>query len=424
MNYRMHWAMLGLLSVVSLGARGQSFHWGSDGFSLSSGVTPSMFLRDDNVAEVDAFLAGQTVKALKLDGAVSAATINAIYNKYKIDYTFVDAETSDAVTRMNALAGQIRNSAGTGVAMASGKAFVSNYGFAPLSYDPTRAGKGWGYKHYTAAGVNMASESLYPGAWDFRGPASGNSSAPNVRSALFTMPIERFSLAAATLPGGAAHIPYVNRFNNWGNLALDTDGNASNGYRFETNDQLLSRGDFKAQVMHYRLRGANGVIGLDGGVEGYSARQFQADISNGWGGVRSVNQVLSDPSARKVSLATQLKTDGVVKAIEETGVVYSGAYSTAQGKMVVLVSNLDDLKHKVELPAKVGGKRVGGSFDIEPGTHEILEFGMTGMRWNLVSAAEVFVDNQRAGVGVPEPGAVGMVVLAGGVGLLRRRRRA
>ena len=43
---------------------------------------------------------------------------------------------------------------------------------------------------------------------------------------------------------------------------------------------MLSRGDFKAQVLHYRLRGATGVHGLDGGVEGYTREQVIKALQN------------------------------------------------------------------------------------------------------------------------------------------------
>lgn len=421
MKQTLHWASLFmLLGACSAGA--QNFAWGSQGASESPGITPSMFLRDDNVAAVDAFLSTQSVKALKIDLPVSSSTINYIYNKYKIDYTFADFETPDWQSRTIQLVNQIRSSSGTGPAMGIGKAYVSNFGLAPLPFDSTSPASSPTLTQYNATGVNMASEGLYPGAPDFRSPASGNSTAPNLRSSLFTLPIERFSIAAASMPAGSAHVPYVTRFNNWMNNDLDSDHNPSNGFRFVTSNQLPSRGDFQAQVLHYRLRGAKGVIGLDGGVEGYTQKQFQEDISRGWGSQSTVNQVLSDPNARSVSLTTQIKADGQSKPIEDVGVVYSGAYSTSQGKMVLLMSNLDDLKHSVTLPERVGGRTLSGTYSIDPGMHEILEFGLTGMRWNLVSAAEVFVDHQRDGVGVPEPTSLGLLLL-GSVGLLARRGR-
>jgi hypothetical protein len=406
-------------------ARADNFHWGTDGLSISPGTYSSVFLRDDNAAAVDQFLAGQAVRVVKIDHDLSPATIASIYNRYKINYTFVDYESPDAVTRTSNLVNAIKASTGTGAALAANQAYVSNFGFAPIYTDTTAPGPSAGAAEYAASGVNMASEALYPGSPGFRNPASGNSTAPNIRSALFTLPVTRLSLATSGMTPGHAHVAYVDRFNNWGNAALDSDNDPGNGYRFVTQDQLPSRGDFQAQILHYRLRGATAVHGLQGGVEGYTPEQFKSDINQGWNGVQKVNQVLSDPKARLATLDTRVKTDGVSKTLEDAGVVLSGAYSTAQGKLVVLVSNLDEKQHTVQLPANVGGKAIAGDYVIEAGAHEILEFGASGSKWSFVSAEPIFVDDNRGGVGVPEPSTIALVtaVLAT-MTCARGRRRA
>jgi hypothetical protein len=245
-----------------------------------------------------------------------------------------------------------------------------------------------------------------------------------VRSALFVLPIERLSLTTANLSAGHAHVAYVDRFNNWGNNTLDSDGDASNGYRFVTQDQLLSRGDFQAQVLHYRLRGATAVHGLQGGVEGYTPEQFKSDINAGWTGVAAVNQLLADPSARTATLDTRVTADGTSQPLENVGLVWSGVYSTTAGRLVLLMSNLDDEAHRITIPARVGGKTVSGEFVVEAGSHEILEFGASGTTWGLLSESTVFVDGDRSGVGVPEPTglAVAGVVFAWGMARSRKRR--
>src|SRR5690349_9174460 len=112
-----------LLSAVLLAAgsaRGQQhIFWGDGGgLTLSPGFAPSMFLDNDNVAAVDQFLAGQNgIKALKLPVDLSPATISAIYNKYKIDYTFIDYETADAAARVTTVVNQIKGSTATGPAV-------------------------------------------------------------------------------------------------------------------------------------------------------------------------------------------------------------------------------------------------------------------------------------------------------------------
>jgi hypothetical protein len=425
-----------LLSAALLAAGGaarsaraqQHVFWGDNGnLTLSPGFAPSMFLLDDNVAAVDQFLAGQGgIKALKLPVDLSPATISAIYNKYKIDYTFIDYETPDAAARVTGVVSQIKASTATGPAVLNNKAFVGNFGFAPVFADPTTASGVGSLSGYLSSGLNMATEELYPGSQWYRGPASGNSTSPNVRSALFTLPIERLSLTTANLPAGHQHVAYVDRFNNWQNPALDTDGDPGNGFRFVTQDQLLSRGDFQAQVLHYRLRGATAVHGLQGGVEGYTPQQFMSDIDAGWSGVAAVNQVLGDPKARAATLDTVVDADGTYRSLEDVGLVWSGAYSTATGKMVLLMSNLDGTAHRITIPSAVGGKLVPGEFMIQAGSHEILEFGATGTTWNLLSENAVFADSDRSGVGVPEPAALAAigVVFTLGVAAGRGRRRS
>src|SRR2546430_2668224 len=199
-----------VLSILAFGAaaRGQNISWSSDGLPRAPGILPSIFLTDNNVSAVDQFLATQPVKAIKIPTDISPATISAIYNKYKIDYTFADLEGPDSLTHITSLVNQIKASTGTGAAFASNKAYVSNFALAPLYGDATGGTPAGAVSlsQYLGTGVNMASEELYPGGPGVRGPASGNSTAPNIRSALFALPITRLSMGSANLPAGAAHI--------------------------------------------------------------------------------------------------------------------------------------------------------------------------------------------------------------------------
>src|SRR5260221_11736559 len=104
-------------------ARADNFSWLNTGASTTPGVTGSIFLRDNNVAAVDRYLATQTDRAVTIDANNSPATINGIYDKYKIDYTFVDYETPDAVVKTASLVNQIKASTATGPAFAANKAF-------------------------------------------------------------------------------------------------------------------------------------------------------------------------------------------------------------------------------------------------------------------------------------------------------------
>jgi hypothetical protein len=408
--------------LAALPALGQTFSFVSDRLALDPAVTPGAFLTDSNVSAVDAFLSGQSVRVVKVVGDLSPATVAAIYGKYRIDFTFADFETADAVARTRSLVEQIRASAGTGAAVASNQAFIGNFNFYPAVADRTAPGSPATYASYFASGANLAAEELYPGSPSFRNPASRDSSAPNVRSALFALPIERLTVTTVTLPAGHAHVAFVNRFNNWGNPALDSDGNSANGYAFVTNDQLPSRGDFRAQVLHYRLRGATGVQGLDGGVVGYSQKEFQADLAEGWRGTPEVREVLADPDARPATLDTHVKSDGAIKSMEDAGVVVSGTYSDEIGKLVLLVSNLDASGHQVGMTGGIGGRSVPGAFFVPAGSHQILEFDASGTKWNLAETRLVFADNDRAGTGVPEPGCLSIVAAASLLAARRQRR--
>jgi len=421
----------GALLAAALGgaAQAENFYWGDRGPATSApGITPSIFLSNENVADVDAFLAqqGNGPKSVKIETPLSQSTVNAIFNKYNVNYTFVDYEGANVTARTLATVTQLRASTATGAALAANKSYVSNFAYTAAVMDPSAPPGSQRplYTEYNAAGLNMVSDDLYPSHPSYRGPASGNSVAPSVRTASFALPITRLSMTTASLPAGHIAVPYVNRFNNWGNSDLDTDGNASNGFQFVTSNQLPSRADFQAQVLHYRLRGAAGVHGLDGGVQGYAMYEFQADITTGWNSIAAVNQLMARSDATIATLDTRTKVDGVLQNIEATGVAFSGTYSLSASKLVLLLSNLDEKSHTLTLPAKMGGKELGGDYKLEAGTHELVQFGATGSKWSLMDVAAVFVstDADRGGVGVPEPTGLAMVGGVAMIGLLRRKR--
>lgn len=320
------------------------------------------------------------------------------------------------------------------VKAASPTTYVGNFRMFPGSGDTSGPTAGPTFQDYLASGANMANEDLYPGSPYYKNPAAipgGTSTSPNIRSTLFTLPIKRATFVTANLPTGNVHIPYVNRFNNWGNTALDTDGNAANGYQFvqtaadPTTGQLISRGDFKAMVAHYRLRGVNGVHLLDGGVQGYTQAQFEQDAKDGFK-LPQIDAIFNGAGARLASLDTVGRVDGVVKDIEQSGVVVSGVYSLTQNKLALLVSNLDGLSHNIDLQQKIGGKTIPGSYAVAAGQHRLLEFTGAGTQWSLLASTPLFTsaaETDRTGVGVPEPMALGTLsIFAAGL-LLRRRRK-
>jgi hypothetical protein len=231
------------------------------------------------------------------------------------------------------------------------------------------------------------------------------------------------------------HIPYVTRFNNF--AAGIQNGTHDNGsfiqpaFYFDdahgTAGQLLSRGDMSALIAHYRARGANGVHALDGGVVGYTKAEFNSDVAAGWN-FGPFATIFAGGGAKIATLDTVAKVDGNVKNIEDAGVVFSGVYSLTQaggaGKLALLVSNLDDSSHTLTFPNKIGGKTIPGSITVAGGQHKLLDFTGAGTQWNLLNpgGTPVFVDDNRDGVGVPEPTMIGGLALITCLGLGRRRR--
>jgi hypothetical protein len=322
-----------------------------------------------------------------------------------------------------------------------GSTFVGNFGMFPGSGDSSGVGTGPSLAQYLASGMNMANADLYPGSPSYKSPGQvvgGTSSSPNIRSTLFVLPINRESYVTANLPAGNKNVPYIDRFNSTGNALLnngvsgglpafyadaahlDKNGNPTSG-------QLLSRGDLSALVAHYRLRGADGVHLLDGGVVGYTQAQFEQDAKNGFT-LPAIANIFAAPDARIATLDTVSRVDGVLKSNESSGVVYSGVYSLTQanglGKLALLVSNMDDIGHSIDYPQKIGGKTVAGSVSLLAGQHKLLDFTGAGTQWALQNpgGTVVFADSNRDGVGVPEPVAMGGASIFGLAMLFRRRR--
>jgi len=357
---------------------------------------------------------------------MTPADIGLLFNNpnFTVNYAFLDYEgvggQAQATTVANLIHAQPKGTS----------TFVGNFRMFPGSGDTSGVGAGPSVSDYLGSGLNMANEDLYPGSPTYKNPAQvagGTSTSPNIRSALFTLPIERVSFVTANLPAGHKHIPYVNRFNNWGNNALDSDGNPANGYQFNnpTGTQLLSRGDFSALVAHYRLRGVDGVHLLDGGVVNYTQQQFEQDAKDGFK-LPAIDAIFAGGGARVATLDTLSRVDGSIKDNEQTGVVYSGVYSLSQagglGKLALLVSNLDEVSHSLDIPQKIGGKNVVGAIPILAGQHKLLEFTGAGTQWQLTNTSIVFTDADRSGVGVPEPVAMGGASIFALTMLFRRRR--
>ncbi|HEV7403900.1 MAG TPA: Ig-like domain-containing protein [Chthoniobacteraceae bacterium] len=382
----------------------------------------------------------------------------AVLGNFGIKYIFTEFNTLGADRRTKAVADAALTS-GT-----SAGAFVGNFNLYPnLQIDPTRpAAQSANFAgiDYAAArghvgaqlGLQFAAPALLPGSVDFRNPAQGDSSAPNIRSALFVLPIQRLTLAELGLRGFTAPpadetayaiaaspndpaqrlLPWVMRFNNLDNPAL---GGGPSGPGFvqnaatPSNGQLPSRGDFQAQILHYRLRGADDLIVLSGsntsGVVGYSDPHEQSDVQTGWiastlatGIIARQNYAFANLSN---TIADSVDTNNVpvLRDSEPAGAVWSGVYDRAgsvdtdgQRKLAVLISNLSSVQKTIDLPS-IGGFGVEhpiaadprpAAFILNGGTHRLLSFTLAPdannvTAWILTDDAFIGLDNDRNGVG-------------------------
>ena len=211
-------------------------------FAWLVNTTPSFlsspFLSDSSANAVNAFL--QTLPAgsphaVKVQGPISNATAKLIFDnsKYHISYVLSDLESSNSVNELKTLTNQVRFvNAQSGNKNTSYNAFIGNFGFTEITgNDPTAPAQyqqnnkndhsfsGWSNGNFSAAKLNLQMPELYDGSASFRNPAAGNSTAPNIRSADFILPIIRLSEANVNNSSGVAIIPWVTNFNNWNNLA-------------------------------------------------------------------------------------------------------------------------------------------------------------------------------------------------------------
>ncbi|HYE18286.1 MAG TPA: PEP-CTERM sorting domain-containing protein [Tepidisphaeraceae bacterium] len=440
-------AAFALIAGPAQGAENLLYDWNAVNAATTpvAGYVPAPFVNDTNAtsAGILAQLAAQQAAtpgrvAIKVtpNQTLSPASIAALFNNpnFTINYAFYDIETGGpAVT--TPLAQQQAQAIHAQPGGAGTR--VGNYRLFPGNGDNSGVGAGPSLAEYTSGGptgVNMANPDLYPGSPFYKDPAGvgGTSTSPNIRSSLFTLPVKRLTYTTSNIPSGHQIIPYVNRFNNFGNNELDSDANAGNGYAFNQNaadptkGQLLSRGDFKALVAHYRLRGADGIHLLDGGVVGYSQAQFEQDGKDGWQ-IPQVSSIFAAADAKIASLDTVIKTGGTTKDFETAGVVFSGVYSLTQNKLALLLSNLTEAPTSVEFPARIAGKIVAGSHQVGEGEHRLLEFTGVGTQWVLSANTPLFTsaaDTNRNGIGVPEPVALGSLSLVAMGALFRRSRRA
>ena len=425
-------------------------------------------------------------------------------------------------TNTAALVTQVRNSTW------SKNAYVGEFDLTPITaggtgagQDPTRRGAMVLTKtQYDSTKVNMANTALYPGQVTFRNKSTNDWGNANIRTGLFIGPIERMTAVQNVLDtsynGGDTNaltvgtqyhkqIPWVTRFNNWGNSSLDSDNNAANGYKFQpgmaltqdgltasqTANQMVGRGDFSAQILAYRMRGAYSVNAFQPGVlnQGtntpYTVSDQENDIRYGWYGgtftgnldnatsiaaVQHVNNIFAAPDNKRATMSYNPVIDGTSDATgkrsEITGTIWSGVYSLGianthstggKGELDILEDNLDSVNHQIKFGTVdvydvFTQKNANGyvwndtsllaanrSALIEAGMHRLLQFDLVTTRvynssacsgsyttkciWLLNQNYQVFTNNNRNDVGIPEPTTFGMLAAAGSMSVVCRRHR-
>jgi len=429
--------------------------------------------------------------AVKVNQDLSA-NAKKVFDNYPVQYVFADYEgppgsSHDPVSAPLQLSNIVANSA------ASQQAFVGNFNIYPnAGSDTTRPGStGTGAPSFTykpfdgfyqqqrgtnfttgARGRLMSNEALYPGAPDYKTPvaapavatpgtdATKISSFETIRTNLFTLPIQRLTTATNGLGSSStdAHIPWVDRFNNYGNNSLNNavDPTGKFQYQFVSNATdpkkggLLSRGDFMALVLHYRQRGADSYMLFNdpyGSVINYSDAQEHLDAASGWGASGLGNQIQSHGkgsyafanlanlvnTANSKNLANYpngqphhaLNSAFVMQTSDKVGVVWSGVYSKTafafggaigtNRALTITLSNLSNTDKLVDMPNSIGGFRtatakgtngVGGVYSgdngdddywVGAGQHRIMNFALVGGKWVLKSNSFVFGGSDSVG---------------------------
>jgi hypothetical protein len=459
-------------------ANNQFFDWQ---INTSPSYVPSPVLNNSSAHAVNAFLQQlppNSIRAVKILEPISNSTSNLIFNNssYHVSYVLGDLEGSNAPSQIKTIAQQVRfiNGQNNGSKTKSSNAFIGNFGFYDLGNDVTKPSgynndrgehsfAGWTQGDFTGAKLNMSMPELYNGSASYRNPAAGNSSAPNIRSALFTLPLLRVSQTQVSSPSSEAIVPYIARFNNWNNIALDSDRNSANGFKFvpgqaipakfglpglsasQTANQMISRRDFASEVLHMRLRGAESYVAFEPGVQGYLSDVKRADAKTGWT-ESHVNSIFAAADAKLLLGADtdypggpvtgskdyngNITVDGTNKSDESAGALFSGVYSLTLKKMDVLLSNMDDDDHTLTLPPSIGGFSLKTkAFDVDAGAHLLVEYKLTtsgvNKGWSVMMQQFPFLQlpNNRNEVGIPEPANLTLLAVAAFGAVTPRRRR-
>jgi hypothetical protein len=451
--------------------KNEAFDWFAN---TTPGYFQSPFLSDQTADAVNAFLKSRPAdepKAVKVVAPISTSTSNLIFNNpsYQVSYILGDFEVPPTPDKVKALAQQVRyiNGQNNGTKTQSFNAYIGNFGHQKLNADFTTPG---GYKQnrdqhsfagydvgaYQSSKLNLSMPELYSGSASYRNPAAGNSTAPNIRSATFTLPLLRVAQVEVNTNSDERNIPWVARFNNFGNPALDSDRDGSNGYEFETGkaipasgglpavsadktaEQLLSRRDFATMLAHERMRGADSYVLFEPGVVGYSDEEKRSDARTGWTQPNIDNIFKADDhqlvlgkngGQNPKDVFSSLVVDGTTRTAEETGSIFSGVYSLSLQTLDVMLSNLDEVDHTLTLPKSIGGYDLKtNSFTLDDGSSLLVEYKLqtSGMNkgWSVAVTQVPFqaLSNSRHGFGIPEPSTITLAGVTAFLLIGRRQR--
>jgi len=414
---------------------GTSTHWFAD-WDVNTNPAPqdffvTPFANNATIASVktqmmQSVAAGRPTGIKINNAALSSAAAASLFNfnfgtaatPRTISYVFCDFEGADsndhtAGTKASNIAKVKQIVQWTDVSTQANRNYVGEFALTPLKYvdtgshdgkdgyDPTRRGAlAYTKTDYDNAKVNMANTDLYPGSPNYRNKSTGDWANTNIRTGLFVGPIGRLTAVQNALnkdydglnksiqnkngagdPQYNKQIPWVTRFNNFGNASLNNTVVAGKPFAFkpglpagsltasQTANQLLGRGDFSALIQHYRMRGAYSVNLFEPGVVGYTKTQMQDDVRSGWYGgtlnpgdpngadatsrsaIMHVNNIYAASDSKAATMTLNPVIDGTSLSSgirsENSGTIWSGEYSVNLKKLDILASNLDTVNHMI-----------------------------------------------------------------------------
>jgi hypothetical protein len=168
--------------------------------------------------------------------------------------------------------------------------------------------------------------------------------APNVRSALFWAPLEKYSTAKRALPQGHLLIPYVGAF--W-------------DYEDPGDTQPLPHEDVINLLLHVRLRGSDGYYGYwanyTDGDPTWTNEEFIATMYKTW---KSLDWLLDTDGSRQILNLTTSKNTGLQWSCTITDKGYA-----------ILISNLNTVSQNFTYPSQLASYGKTGTISVAANTH-------------------------------------------------------